>query len=189
MFADIVGFTKIAESQTPDEVVATLREFHARLERIVFDHEGTLDKYLGDGLMATFGTPEAGEHDARNALTCAQAMMDEMAVWNAERKAAGLVPLPLSIGIHYGGVVLGDIGSARRLEFAVLGDVVNVASRLEALTRDLDVRVIVSDDLIQAVREDLGEQASALLSRFENRDKQEIRGRQEPVLVWTLKDE
>ena len=86
--------------------------------------------------MATFGTPEAGADDAHNALAAARAMLASIDAWNRERGGPGREPIRLSIGIHYGEVVLGDIGSERRLEFAVLGDVVNVASRLEQLTRE-----------------------------------------------------
>ena len=71
MFVDIVDFTSLADGQDPQKVIETLREFHGSMERVVFDHGGTLDKYLGDGLMATFGTPFAGEADASNALKCA----------------------------------------------------------------------------------------------------------------------
>ena len=110
LFVDIVGFTAFADARTPEEVVRTLREFHALMEQEVFRHSGTLDKYLGDGLMATFGTPFAGEGDASNALRCAQAMMAAADRWSSERKAAGEAPIRVSFGLHYGPVVLGDIG-------------------------------------------------------------------------------
>jgi adenylate cyclase len=184
MFADIVGFTHIAERQSPDEVVATLREFHARMERAVFDNQGTLDKFLGDGLMATFGTPDSGPHDAENALRCARAMVKTVDDWNEARARVGAEPISLSIGAHYGKAVLGDIGSERRLEFAVLGDVVNVASRLEALTRELGVQVIVSDDLMQTAHAQATPGAEALLSDFRRGEPQSLRGRDEPILVW-----
>ena len=141
LFADIVGFTKMAETETPERIVEVLREFHAQMEACVFENNGTLDKFLGDGLMATFGTPETTTEDAANALRCAAAMHQRMQEWNEERQKDGKQPIRLSVGIHYGTVVLGDIGSERRLEYAVLGDVVNVASRLEALTRTLNARV------------------------------------------------
>src|SRR5215467_15447495 len=92
LFVDIVGFTTFADARSPEEVVRTLREFHALMEREVFRHSGTLDKYLGDGLMATFGTPFTGNHDASNALRCAQAMAAAVATWSDERKAAGEAP-------------------------------------------------------------------------------------------------
>ena len=186
MFVDIVGFTRIAERQSPEDVVATLRAFHARMERAVFDNEGTLDKFLGDGLMATFGTPDPGPRDAGNAVRCARAMLAAVDDWNRERAAAGAEPIPVSIGIHYGDVVLGDIGSERRLEFAVLGDVVNVASRLEALTREFGVQVVVSEGLVQSVRADTGPDAEALIAGFRRGERQPLRGREEPIVVWTL---
>src|SRR5690606_37992761 len=133
-------------------VIAFLRGLHARLEAAVFEHEGTLDKFLGDGVMATFGTPEPGPRDAVNALAAGRAMLATIADWNVERQAAGEPPVRLSIGIHYGEAVLGNIGTDRRLEFAVLGDVVNVASRLETLTRKLGCRLAASAELIAATR-------------------------------------
>ena len=186
MFVDIVGFTHIAERQSPEEVVATLRAFYARMERAVFDNEGTLDKFLGDGLMATFGTPDSGPRDADNAVRCARAMLAAVDDWNRERAGAGVEPIPVSIGIHYGDVVLGDVGSERRLEFAVLGDVVNVASRLEELTRQFGVQVVVSEGLVQSVRAETGADAEALIAGFRRGERQPLRGRDEPILVWTL---
>ncbi len=182
LFADIVGFTKFAERRTPDEVVATLRAFHERLERAVFDNHGTLDKFLGDGLMATFGTPDPGPDDAANALACAFAMQREMETWNAERAARGEPPILLSVGLHYGPVVLGDIGSERRLEFAVLGDAVNVASRLESLTRPLGVAIAASDDLVAAARETPD---NDLVDRLSTAGPQSLRGRDDAIEVWT----
>ncbi len=186
MFVDIVGFTRLAERQSPEEVVALLRQFHGRLEAAVFDHQGTLDKFLGDGLMATFGTPEPGPEDASNALRCGRAMLADIGTWNHERKAAGAEPIQISIGLHYGSVVLGDIGSERRLEYAVLGDTVNVAARLEALTRDLGVSMAVSDELVTAARHGAGEDAEVVLADLNRSGPQQLRGRDEPISVWTL---
>ncbi len=184
MFVDIVGFTRMAEQQTPEEVVAMLRQFHGRLEAAVFDHNGTLDKFLGDGLMATFGTPETSDADASNALRCSRAMISDIAAWNVERRRAGADPVQISIGIHYGPVILGDIGSERRLEYAVLGDAVNVASRLEALTRSLGVTLIVSEQLVSAVRRE-GTQCAAL-DGLDNAGPQQLRGRDNPIDIWTF---
>lgn len=186
LFADIVGFTRFAESSDPHTVVATLRAFHGRLERAVFDHGGTLDKFLGDGVMATFGTPQVGPHDARNALAAARAACAAIERWNGERTARGEPPIEVSIGIHYGPVVLGDIGSERRMEFAVLGDVVNVAQRLEGLTRRLQCQIVVSDDFVHALRAQGADEADALLAGFAAAEPQELRGRAQPVAVWKL---
>ena len=186
MFADIVGFTRLAEKQEPGQIIGLLRQFHALMERAIFDHEGTLDKFLGDGVMTTFGTPSAGQSDATNALRCAHAMLAAVQAWNEERARAGHAPVRLSIGMHYGEVVLGDIGSERRLEFAVLGDVVNVASRLEERSRQLDCQVVVSDELVRQARREAGAAADPPLADFQAAEPQSLRGRDEPVAVWTL---
>jgi adenylate cyclase len=186
MFVDIVGFTKFAEQRSAGEVVGTLREFHSRMETAVFNHHGTLDKFLGDGLMVTFGTPEAGPRDASNALACAQDMLLGIDQWNRERERMGAEAIRVSIGLHHGRVILGDIGSERRLEFAVLGDPVNVASRLEGLTRDLDVRLAMSGALLDAAKEEAVDAVRELIERATSVGTRELRGRGEAITVWTL---
>ena len=183
LFVDIVGFTAFADARTPEEVVRTLREFHALMEQEVFRHSGTLDKYLGDGLMATFGTPFAGKDDASNALRCAQAMMAAADRWNDERKAAGEAPIRVSFGLHYGPVVLGDIGLTC-LEFAVIGSTVNAASRLETLTRALDCALVASDDLVKRAKAELGS-ADAAFRPLMAQAPQTIRGLEHPIAIWT----
>ncbi|MFT6559104.1 adenylate/guanylate cyclase domain-containing protein [Sneathiella sp.] len=182
MFVDIVGFTQMAEQSSPERVVSVLREFHSRMETAVFDHNGTLDKFLGDGLMVTFGTPDVSDKDAINALNCSVAMQQTMDEWNQVRKAMGQPEIKLSVGLHFGDVVLGDIGSERRLEFAVLGDVVNVASRLEALTRTVGAKIIASEAVIEAA----GGAEVAQKAGFESCGLQEIRGREATVSVWAV---
>ena len=183
LFVDIVGFTAYADGKNPEEVIGTLREFHALMEHQVFEHGGTLDKYLGDGLMATFGTPFSGVSDAWNALKCTQAMIATVAAFNRDRGAKGEPPIRAGFGLHYGSVVLGDIG-AHRLEFAVIGATVNAASRLEALTRQLDCALVASDALIAQVRTEIGE-AEAVLAQLVRQPEQTIRGIERPIAVWT----
>ena len=158
------------------------------MERTVFEHHGTLDKFLGDGLMATFGTPDPGPNDAANAIRCVLAMLAEMNDWNAERSSAGNDPIKLSVGVHYGDVVLGEVGSERRLEFTVLGDVVNVASRLEGLTRILGTRAVISDALVTAVKsEKIADRTlTSILGDFQPGEQQALRGRDNKISVWTL---
>ena len=105
LFFDIMGFTAIADGRGPQEVIRTLRKFHNRMERAVFDNGGTLDKYLGDGLMATFGTPFTGEVDAGNALRCARSMMVSVAEMNREQEEAGQPTLRIGFGLHCSPVV------------------------------------------------------------------------------------
>ena len=152
LFADIVDFTAYADGRSPMEVIGTLRLFHERMEREVFRHGGTLDKYLGDGLMATFGTPFASDSDAVNALRCARGHdRVDRASSIANGKIATSRRSSVSVGLHYGEVVLGDIG-LNRLEFAVIGTAVNAASRLESLTREFGCAMVASDDLVQQAR-------------------------------------
>jgi adenylate cyclase len=183
LFADIVGFTTYADGRDPRDVIGTLRQFHERMEREVFRHGGTLDKYLGDGLMATFGTPFAGDSDALNALRCARGMIASIAELNRERKDRNEPPIQVSVGLHYGQVVLGDIG-LNRLEFAVIGTTVNAASRLEALTREFGCAIVVSDALVQQARTE-SSHSSADFESLVEQPAQTIRGLEQPVGIWT----
>lgn len=185
LFIDIVGFTKYAAGRDPYEVIEVLRGFHARMETEVFRHHGTLDKYLGDGLMATFGTPVPTPLDASNALDCARAMVGGIDRWNLERRRAGEPEIHVGVGVHYGSVVLGDIG-ANRLEFAVIGDAVNVAAKLEALTRDFKARVIVSDAVRLRVADENPSMSEAMAGFVAYRD-QSVRGVEAPMDVWVMK--
>ena len=183
LFADIVGFTAYADGRSPAEVIGTLRRFHERMEREIFRHEGTLDKYLGDGLMATFGTPFPGASDAGNALRCAQTMLSAIDDLNRERRHRGEPPIRISIGLHYGQVVLGDIG-LNRLEFAVIGTTVNAASRLESLTREFGCAIIASDNLVQRARAETSS-SDADFTHLVAQPPQAIRGLEQPLGIWT----
>jgi adenylate cyclase len=127
-------------------------------------------------LMATFGTPLPKPDDAARALSCVLAMAARMKVLNASRRAQGVPEIDARFGLHFGQVILGDIG-ANRLEFAVLGDSVNVASRLEALTRPLNVQIVVSDAAVQAAG------GTTDLQRVPD---QTVRGVAAPIAVWTM---
>jgi len=183
LFADIVGFTSLSETMAPEAVIALLRDFHGRLGGIVFQHNGTIDKYIGDAIMATFGTPRVGPTDAGDALACARAMAAEIGEWNRQRAAAGEPPITIGIGLHYGEAVLGDIGGEGRLEFTVIGDTVNVASRLEALTRTLSATIIASDPLMQRASSDYG---APLPEGFIAGAPQSLRNRTKPMEIWVL---
>jgi adenylate cyclase len=182
LFADIVGFTRYAEANTPEDVISLLRDFHATLEEVVFSHGGTLDKYMGDGLMASFGTPNPSPNDAANAIAAAFAMQDSIANLNAGRIGKGLKPIQLSVGVHFGSVILGDIGNARRMEFAMLGDTVNVASRLEAATRTLSCGIVVSHATMEAVSDVTVRERTCRTMGFHQ--GLPLKGRNEGVDVW-----
>lgn len=183
LFVDMVGFTSVSERLPPDALVKLLREFHSRLARTVFAHDGTIDKYVGDCIMAHFGTPHAREDDPLRALRCARAMLEEVERWNAERIASGLEPIGIGIGLHYGEVLVGNIGDERRLEYTALGDTVNVAQRLERLTRQLGVSLVAGDQLITALRR-LGREPEEVLPGLSRGASQLVRGRFAPIDIW-----
>jgi len=182
LFADIVGFTRYAESHPPDDVIALLRAVHAALEEVVFSHGGTLDKFMGDGLMASFGTPNASPSDAANAIAAAFAMQDTIERINAARTGKGLEAIRLSVGVHFGSVILGDIGNARRMEFATLGDTVNVAARLEAATRSLSCGIVLSQSAMEAVTDRVLRERYSRKMRFHR--GLALKGRNEASDVW-----
>src|SRR4029077_70089 len=181
LFVDMIGFTRISARLPSGEVSGLLREFLCFFEEAVFAHGGTLDKYLGDGLMATFGTPRPGQRDATNALACAAEIAERIVVWNAHRQSAGLEPLRIGIGVHYGEVVLGDIGGERRMEFAVVGDTVNTASRIQDMTRTLGVAILASDAIVRAAH---GEGLAPLLAEYRDFGEHELRGRSGTIRLW-----
>jgi PAS domain S-box-containing protein len=183
LFADIFNFTATSAAMPRNEVIELLRRFHSLVEEAVFGHHGTLDKYIGDGVMATFGTPYPGPHDAANALGCTRSLVKGLNRWNKERAAQGLRPIRIGVGLHYGEATLGNVGSARRFEHTVIGDTVNLASRFEALTRTLDTAILVSDAVIEAARQDGG---ADLMQGFKHMGSHAIRGHREPVELWGL---
>ncbi|SMF46413.1 adenylate/guanylate cyclase [Tistlia consotensis] len=185
LFVDIVGFTGLSEGRPAEQVVTLLRSFRTRMARCVFAHGGTLDKYVGDEVMATFGTLGSGRRDAANAIACGLAMLGEVERWNAKRRQRGTAEIAVGVGIHYGPCVVGNVGSASQLEFTCIGDAVNCAQRLERLTRELGTPIIVSEDAMAAARRELeGEEES--LARFAVGGTHPLRGRLEEVPIWHL---
>lgn len=132
LFADIRGFTSLAEKEKPEKVVSLLNRYFSAMSEIIFEHGGTLDKYIGDGLMAIFGAPTAGEEDALNAVKAAVTMQKRLAKLNDELRAEGYSPISIGIGLHTGDALIGYIGSDKRSEYTAIGDTVNLAARLES---------------------------------------------------------
>ncbi|HEX8129508.1 MAG TPA: adenylate/guanylate cyclase domain-containing protein [Pyrinomonadaceae bacterium] len=132
LFADVRGFTRISEHAPPERIVQILNRYFSSMTDIIFAHGGTLDKYIGDGLMALFGAPAATPQDASNALAAAVAMQRQVEVLNQELRAADLHEITVGIGLHTGEATVGYIGSERRSEYTAIGDTVNLAARLES---------------------------------------------------------
>lgn len=179
LFVDIVGFTRMAEAMTPEAVVAMLREFHERMANQIFACGGTIEKYIGDEIFAVFGLPTTSPHDAANALRCAALMLKELGSWNEERAQREKLPLAIGIGLNYGPAVLGDVGTEQSLSFTVIGDTVNVASRLQALTRELKTPLVVADSILKQIGK------GTLPVPLKDEGDRELRGRTGAVRIWT----
>ena len=187
LFVDIVGFASLSEGLAPAQAIAILRSFHRRMAQCVFAHQGTIDKFIGDGVMATFGTLGGGFQDSSNALDCARAMLQQVERWNAKRARRGAAPVGIGIGLHCGPVVVGNVGGDQQLEFTVVGDTVNCASRIERLTREQRTPLLVSEAVMDAAREE-GRLAPDGFADFERAGRVALRGRQSEVIVWRLRN-
>jgi adenylate cyclase len=154
LFADVVGFTALAERVRPAEVGRLLTGLR-RLQREAIEAQGGfVDKFIGDAVMGVFGLPDRDPRAAAHALAAARAMRDALAGWNDARTAAGGAAVGVGIGVHHGRVFAGAVGDEARLEFAVLGDAVNVAQRCERLTRELGEPLLVTRALLDAAGAD-----------------------------------
>jgi adenylate cyclase len=187
LFADIVAFTRMAEDMAPEDVLALLREFHTRMTAEIFASGGTVDQYMGDGMIAVFGATAAGPNDAASALNCAEMMLETLERWNHEREGKGDAPIDIGIGLNYGPVVLGDVGSEYGMSFTAIGDTVNTAARLQVLTRSLKTPLVVGDSVVRAIQALSPEIAAQRLGRLEDRGEHNLRGRASPVRLWTRK--
>ena len=175
LFADIRGFTRISEHAPPEKIVGLLNRYFSAMTDIIFAHGGTLDKYLGDGLMALFGAPTATPEDASNALNAAVAMQRRMLGVSKELAEEGFPELNVGIGLHTGEVTVGYIGSERRSEYTAIGDAVNTASRLESNAKAGEI--LMSDAT-----------ANAAHRRYELKPREPImvKNRMQPVKLWEV---
>lgn len=174
LFADIKGFTALSEKMEPEKVVEVLNIFFTEMVELVFQHQGTLDKFLGDALMADFGVPVEIPQAPSQAVACALAMHRRL----QEMRDQGLTPIKgLRIGINTGEAIVGNIGSDKRMDFTVIGDVVNVAARLQELTKELEADTLVSEATFREVEGQF---------RFEAVPPLVLRGRRETTLVYRL---
>lgn len=185
LFVDVVGFTRLMEGQPPQQTINFLRVFHQRMAECIFAHGGTLDKFIGDGVMATFGTPDAQPDDETRALRCALGMVRSVEAWNRGRRTRGLPAVRIAVGVHVGPVLMGAIGSPNRLEYSAVGDTVNVASRLEHLARAHDAAIVTSAETLAAAVNS-GGFGAADSRHFRPVGAIQVPGRGEPVEVFVM---
>lgn len=179
LFADLQGFTSLSEKLPPRELITLLNRFLDRMSTEIERHGGVIDKFIGDAIMAIFGAPVAQDDAADQALHAALGMERALSDFNAEMLAEGHPALAIGIGINTASVVAGNIGSQRRLNYSVIGDGVNVAARLEALTRNPEYRtnILISAATLAAVRAPHRTRALGVVA---------VKGRQEPVSIFAL---
>lgn len=152
LFCDIRGFSTMSEHMQPEEVVQLLNEYFECMVEIVFRHKGTLDKFLGDGLMVIFGAPQEDAYQEEHAISAAVEMQRQVNMLREKWQLQGRAPIRIGIGIHSGTAIVGNIGSTQRMEYTAIGDTVNVAARLESATKELGADILVSEYTWSAIR-------------------------------------
>lgn len=153
LFMDIRDFTGSVQSMPPDELFAFLREYRTLISRIIAEEGGIIDKFIGDGVLVVFGAVRPSPTDAVAAVRCARWLVTSIERWNVERRRDGKPAVRVGIGVHYGEIVVGALGDEHRLEYTVLGHAVNVASRIERLTKKYGVPLLVSDETLTVAAE------------------------------------
>ena len=181
LFSDLRGFTRYSEKIPPERLVAELNAYLDAMVSVIRSEGGMVDKYIGDAIMVVFGLPEPQPDAPLRALRAATRMQEALAAHNIGRTARGLPPLQQGIGVHHGYAIAGNIGTEDRLQYTVIGDVVNLASRLESLTKDHHTAVLFCADVVEAARL-VGEPLPALA----HAGRVEVRGREDGVEVYKL---
>ena len=175
LFADIRGFTRLSEREKPEKILQLLNRYFSEMTELIFMHGGTLDKYIGDGLMALFGAPTASAEDATNSVRTAIAMQQRLQQLNTDLIIDGFEPLGIGIGLHTGEAIVGYVGSERRSEYTAIGDTVNLAARLEA--NALAGQILMSGVTAAALRESFS---------LVPRDSITVRNRVQPVPLFEV---
>jgi len=177
LFSDIRRFTSLAEKLSPEEVLKLLNEYFTLMIEVIFKYGGTLDKFIGDGLMVEFGAPLDDEQQELHAVLAAIHMQLELDKLGLKWESEGRGKFSMGIGIHTGLAVLGNVGSERRMEYTAIGDSVNVASRLEKLTKELKKPIIISEAVYEKVKTHF---------TFEDLRDVKLPGREERIQAYAL---
>jgi adenylate cyclase len=174
LFSDVRNFTTISEGLDPEELTALMNEYLTPMTGLIFRHRGTIDKYMGDAIMAFWGAPLDDPDHARNALKAAMAMLAELRNIQKRFQEKGWPPIRIGIGLSTGKMSVGNMGSEFRQAYTVMGDAVNLGSRLEGLTKEYGVELIVSEVTAQAVPE----------YQYRELDRVRVKGKDQPVTIY-----
>lgn len=187
LFTDIAGFSTLAEDMTAEQTASLLNSHFELLSNCIEAEGGTVDKFIGDSLMAFWGAPEPVEDHAARALRAGAAIQEAIIAENFQRTSSDRPPISVRVGIHTGPVIVGNIGSKSRVNYTVVGDTVNVASRLESLSKDFEIRdqcaVLVSKETREIGKAALGEKSGITFSEIGDH---KVRGRSKAVTVFRL---
>ena len=186
LFTDLRNFTGLVELMPPSQVLDYLNEVQGLLADIVTKHGGTVDKFMGDGMLAVFGAPRHLADHAQLGIAAATEIISSVASLNRERRGRGEAAAEIGLGVHTGSVIAGCVGSGARLEFTVLGDAVNATSRLEGLTREMGVTALVSEETVRRASNETRGVRASILGRLTRRGEVSIRGRIAPLSVYSL---
>lgn len=186
LFSDVRGFTTFSEQRKPEEVVEHLNEYLHEMTDIIFKWDGTLDKFVGDEIMAFWGAPLDQPNHAELAIKCALNMSDKLEELQAKWKAEGKYPLDNGIGINTGDVLVGNIGSAdKKMDYTIIGDHVNLGARVETLTRKYDSRVLITEFTFAKVRH-LAEEGKLYRVDMKEMDTVKVKGKEIPVKIYGI---
>ncbi len=177
LFSDIRDFTTLSERMPPVVVTTVLQRYFDRMVHAVHRHEGTVDKFIGDGMMVLFGAPRRSPDPCGDAVKCALAMMSELDLLNAEFEKEGLPTLTIGIGVNFGTVTVGNIGSSERHNYSAIGDAVNVAARLEGMTKELGRKILITEPVVSRIGEGF---------QFDPLGSHKVKGHS-PVIVWGIR--
>ena len=178
LFSDVRDFTTLSEKMPPQIVTTVLQRYFDRMVHAVHRFDGTVDKFIGDGMMVLFGAPRKSPDPCGDAVQCALAMLSELDALNAEFERDGLPTLTIGIGVNYGTVTVGNIGSSERHNYSAIGDAVNVAARIEGLTKDLGRKIIITEAVVSRIE--------AERFHFDPLGEHAVKGHS-PVNVWGIR--
>jgi class 3 adenylate cyclase len=186
LFSDIRSFTTISEGMSPDDLVNSLNRYFSGQVDIIYNRNGVVDKYIGDAIMAFWGAPEKHKDDALQSVLAGLDMIEALSVFNANQRKLNKPEFHIGVGINYGEVTVGNIGSERKMDYTVIGDSVNLASRMEGLTKTYHSELLISEYVYEELKK-TAQSAGAPALHFRLLDTVAVKGKTKGVKIYTVK--